>query len=513
MSYDVARTFHDATKHTWRSVRTDRHPVDWARQPIPYKLYTDLEPIPLTIDLAESDWPAVDALAGASPPAGPWADDSWLASFLFYAAGITRRWEAERGMNFRAAPSAGALYPIEVYVVCRDLGLDELPAGVYHFEPYEFALRQLREGDHRSYLAQAAATDAVESAPASLVFTGIPWRATWKYGTRGYRHLFWDLGTMLANLLAVAVGNRVPTSIVTGFIDEAVARLVGVDMLNESPLAVVPLGEEAERAPLVGTQLEPITYRTSPDPRGFGEDAEVDRVHLAGVLETEDDVWTWREEMRALRLGVTTKVEPPTSLRYDTIESVILQRGSTRRFGHGRAPLESLVWPMSVANQSIAIDAVADNDSLLQHLLVVHGVEDLAPGAYRWTPQGPDLLRPGSFRGEAATLCLEQELGGDGAYTVFHTADLDRVLHAGGARGYRVAQLEGGIAAGRLQLAAFAMDLGGTGLTFYDDDVPRFFDVEVEPMTVSSIGRPGYQPRVGSRPSGAMPGRLLRPEH
>jgi SagB-type dehydrogenase family enzyme len=107
---------------------------------------------------------------------------------------VTRRARLVGGRPtfLRAAASAGALYPVEVYVVCGDLA--GLPAGVYHFNPVEFALRRLRDGDHRPFLALAAADGAIERASTTLVLSGISWRTTWKYGERGYRHLFWDAG-------------------------------------------------------------------------------------------------------------------------------------------------------------------------------------------------------------------------------------------------------------------------------------------------------------------------------
>src|SRR6266542_3163532 len=95
--------------------------------------------------------------------------------------------------------------PFKIYPDLQPLWLPrDLPAGVYHFEPAEFALRRLRDGDFRARLAGSAAEPAIARLPLCLVFTGIPWRTTWKYGQRGYRHLFWDAGAIVANLLAVA---------------------------------------------------------------------------------------------------------------------------------------------------------------------------------------------------------------------------------------------------------------------------------------------------------------------
>src|SRR5207244_11184079 len=107
------------------------------------------------------------------------------------------------GLGFPAPPCTGALYGLELYVVCQDL--DGLPAGVYHFGPADFALRALRGGDFRQGLAAATGDEpTVRHAPVTMVCTGTYWRNAWKYRARTYRHFGWDNGTNLANLLAAS---------------------------------------------------------------------------------------------------------------------------------------------------------------------------------------------------------------------------------------------------------------------------------------------------------------------
>jgi hypothetical protein len=110
-------------------------------------------------------------------------------------------------------------------------------------------------------------------------------------------------------------------------------------------------------------------------------------------------------------------------------------------------------------------------------------------------------------------LCLRQPLGGDSAFTAFHSADLDGVLRALGARGYRAALLEAGIAAARLSLAAFALGFGATGLTFFDAAVSQFFATNAACMLVTSVGIPDYRNVPGGRPGAATElagyGRLM----
>jgi SagB-type dehydrogenase family enzyme len=240
-SSEFARSYHERTKHSWRSVRSQTGPLDWANQPLPFKVYPTLQPIPLPVDLPERELPAARGLVGPASEAGGPLDLRELARLLFFSCGVTRPLRrGGRWLHFRAAPSAGALYPVEVYVVCADL--PALAAGVYHFAPAEFALRRLRAGDFRSALADAAAQPVAGQAPATLVLTGIPWRTTWKYRARGYRHLYWDAGAILANVLALAEAAATPARVLAGFADAAVARLLDLGDPDELPLTVVPLG-------------------------------------------------------------------------------------------------------------------------------------------------------------------------------------------------------------------------------------------------------------------------------
>ncbi|HXF73466.1 MAG TPA: Lrp/AsnC ligand binding domain-containing protein [Actinomycetota bacterium] len=130
---------------------------------------------------------------------------------------------------------------------------------------------------------------------------------------------------------------------------------------------------------------------------------------------------------------------------------------------------------------------------------VVHDVEGIEPGAYAF--EGGELrpLRAGEFRAHAGFLCLEQPLGAEGAATHFLLADLERALSALGDRGYRVVQLAGGIAAGRMYLAAYAQRVGATALTFYDDEVTRFFGRPAEGLACVLAVAVGRSPRLERR--------------
>ena len=127
--------------------------------------------------------------------------------------------------------------------------------------------------------------------------------------------------------------------------------------------------------------------------------------------------------------------------------------------------------------------------------MIAHAVEGLPPGAYylRRAERALELLEEGEFRAIAGRLGLFQELPAAAAANVYCLADLEPVLARFGNRGYRAAQLEGGIVGGRLYLAAYALRFGATGLTFLDDEVTEFFSPHAEGKSVmflTALGRP-----------------------
>ncbi len=161
---DATWTYHNGTKHSYESVRTSAHFLDWPNQPLPFKVYSTLKPIALPGDLAPPAMPALAAIAASgTDPADPHVPDlRTLAGILFFSAGITRRRTFPGGeILFRAAACTGALYHIELYLVCGDL--PDLGAGVYHFGVHDFALRKSpgrpREGDRRRAVNRRRAGD------------------------------------------------------------------------------------------------------------------------------------------------------------------------------------------------------------------------------------------------------------------------------------------------------------------------------------------------------------------
>jgi hypothetical protein len=126
----------------------------------------------------------------------------------------------------------------------------------------------------------------------------------------------------------------------------------------------------------------------------------------------------------------------------------------------------------------------------------VNRVEGLERGAYVWGNGELRLLREGDNRVDASFLCLDQRIGGTSAATMFLMTDVAATLERLGARGYRSAQLEAGIVAGKVYLGAYAHRFGATGLTFYDDEVERFFSPDADGKSCMLVVTVGDSPRL-----------------
>ena len=506
MLSDGASTLHRATRHGSVVDAADRlqlvafQPLDPSNRPAPFKRYVGREAVPLTREFGLSGARAADVLSGRSLGV---VDTRWdgerLARLLFFSNGVSRTSRSAFGDTsyFRTAMSAGNLHPVELYVVCGDL--DDVAAGVYHFAPLEFGLTELRRGDYRGALAAAAADPRVAAAPMTLVVTGIPWRTAWKYGERGFRHLYWDAGTMLSNLLAFEPS----ATLRIGFVDELVAALVGIDGVSEFPLALVVLhgsdrGNDGGAADTGA--VERLDLAVAPISRAPLEFPLITAAQRDGDLADVAGVERWRTAGASLGAPAALAVEPPARVADEPIEAVILRRGSTRLMRRETVRRELLTWGLSAAVRAVRGDFAREGATLLEHFVSVHGVEGVAPGAYRWRGDRLEQGRAGEQREIAAHLCFDQPLGGDSAYTVFHGAGLGEVLGALGSRGYRAAQLEAGIAAGRLALAAFTLGYGATGLTFYDEAVAQFFATRAACMLVTAVGVPDYTNTPGGHP-------------
>jgi SagB-type dehydrogenase family enzyme len=447
-------------------VRHDLEPNDPATLPPPVKQYDAGLPVtPLPRELPNPGVSATAVLAGSPAPSRP-LDAAELGRILYLGAGVVRTAERDgRQILFRAAGSAGARFPLEVYASTR--GVQGVPDGVHWYDPVEHALVQV---------GPAAAGVA-----STLIVTGVPWRTGWRYGERGWRHLYWDAGTLLSQLIAAADSAGAGPRLQTRFADTAIADLVGADGVHEFPLALLALGDG-----------RPATGAGEPAERGSLPKVEFPlctQAQRAGDSNEPGSAWPVGADQVAL-------ADAPES---PVLDEVILRRGSQRLMDRTvELPRRLLDWPMRAAMRGIEVP----------HWVVVHGVEGTAPGIYRW----PDLETPqreAELRDELLRIAVNQYLAADAGYVVISAIDGDELDD----RGYRDAQLAAGLVEGRLHLAAYALGATACGMTFLDSEVPALLGQSEDLVTLlfTCVGVGDYASRPGGTPGAPVRIRQVTP--
>ena len=218
--------------------------LDWSAKPEQYKTYPGsvkvalpvFEPDrPMTLDKVLEQRKSVRAFKDGSLSLGR------LSYLLWASTGIGR---AEDGYEFRTAPSAGALYPIETYIVANDVR--KLEPGLYHYAIRSHELEQLKTTDLRRSIATAALGQVMcATAPVVFVWTAIVERSKWKYRRRAYRYIYLDAGHIAENLALAAVSLGLGTCQIGALFDDELNKILGVDGREETAIYMSVVGVPA----------------------------------------------------------------------------------------------------------------------------------------------------------------------------------------------------------------------------------------------------------------------------
>ncbi len=467
----IDRAFADSAQLEWTAPVDDPRVVqgfeanDLDRFPWFYKRYGQSLPrLALPRNLPSTTAPAVAVLAGAADVAREGLDLPQLSRLLHLSAGVVRTTERPYATwLFRAAGSAGGRFPLEVYVaVPEGMGV---PAGVHWYDPQDHALVQVGP--------------APRGDMPTVVVTGVPWRTGWRYRERGYRHVYWDAGTMLAQLLPAAESAGLSAALYSRYPDTSVAALVGADGVHEWPVAVVTLGDGL-----------PAIDAAGPAAAGDVDAAPMEFPLITAAQRAGDRDALGSPWERGAPVDVPDLAQEP-------IETVVLARGSQRRMDPTRGLPESTLRTSLLA-------ALRGVD--LPHRFVVHDVEGFAPGLYRW----PDLSAParsGEMREELYHVCWESGLARDAAFVVAAATDVASLDD----REYREAHLAAGLVMGRLHLLAYSLGASACGMTFVDSDVPGLLDEPLDGLLFTCVGVPEYASSTGGLPGAPTAVRMMEP--
>ena len=221
--------------------------LDWATKPPPYKRYPQAVRIPLSPPQTSAGPPLWDALRQRRS-VRRFRDaplfEAELSQLLWAAQGITQPGGPGRagpGFGLRTAPSAGALYPVETYVVIHTV--EGIESGVYHYAVEEHTLEQLNTGDFRAAAARAALDQEIAFwANVVFVWTAVFERSRWKYRQRAYRYVYLDAGHVAQNVALGAVGLGLGSCQIAALYDDEANALLGVDGVEESTLYMTVVG-------------------------------------------------------------------------------------------------------------------------------------------------------------------------------------------------------------------------------------------------------------------------------
>ncbi|MBN1573472.1 MAG: SagB/ThcOx family dehydrogenase [Deltaproteobacteria bacterium] len=235
----IGKKFQDETKYFPDRIPGGFYGLD--ERPEPFKTYPDAERIALPLPKTGGGmpiWDAINLRRSERDYGGEPVTKDELSQLIWAAQGITA---VEYGYRFRAAPSAGALYPIETYLGIKNV--PGIPRGLYHYALREDELELIKGGDLSRELADGAlGQEMVESADVVFLFTAIFMRSTIKYSERGYRYVYLDCGHIMQNLLLAVTALGLSACPIAALYDQEVNDIIGIDGERESVLYMASVG-------------------------------------------------------------------------------------------------------------------------------------------------------------------------------------------------------------------------------------------------------------------------------
>jgi SagB-type dehydrogenase family enzyme len=475
--------YHERTKYDPRTLDKVGG-VDWAARPQPWKDISGTERIDIRPHLGfleslqegqNEDW----------APSEPGRFDlAALARLSWFAAGVSGvAGDQSEPHLYRTTPSAGGLYPVELYWIVLDV--EGMEPGIWHFHSPGFSLIPIWKGDFR-----AEARSILLDCPLPLetgavaVLTGIFSRGSWRYGERAYRRVLLDAGHLAGNLLAAAFREGLGAVGLSGFRDQALSDLLFPDS-DEVPLLALPVGKDqvadwprSWRSPSPPAQAIPTEIAA-------GEMQEVAH-RLGNILDVSERPRTppARPCVEGFHLP---KAATPSGLVRASVE-----RRSCRAFRQAKIAMgvfsSLLSWGEIPSSQKLS------PSGLLGTWIVSLSVDDLVPGVHRLRDDLTlELVREGSFREECGAFGLGQALASDAAFLVVHTAPLAEAVRELGERAYRPLCMDAGHHGERLNIAAEALGLGASGIGGYFDDLVNEtlgLDLAEAILYVTAIGTP-----------------------
>jgi len=489
--------YHELTKHTYENVRDSDFTLDWQQYPIKYKNYTGCEKISMPdVKRGELGINTLDAIAGLKRGSLKLDNLQGLSEFLFFIYGKTglKRYP-NMLFEMRAAPSAGALYPVEIYFASRRLNFIE--DGLYHYNPGSSMLTSLRKGNLFDYIEKKCIGTIDDDVNLFLFLSTIFWRTCWKYRNRSYRYCCEDSGHLVGNILPVSNALHLEPCVHYLFNDEGINKLIGIDGEEESAMVVIALkfppdqsskkesiGSGEIAIPEIEPQYEPLSEKEVKYPA-------VKKIKGLTSFKKIPDPDALREELKEYRNAKkkdtfdprnSVALPGPFSQTSEDLGMSIKARRSSRDYYDKELSKEDIANILYYSTfpplSEFEDQSPVFEPSFLEVYLLVNRVENVPQGIYRYNKEKNSIhpLKLGNFIDKSTYVSLEQEIVGKSGVVIILAGNFDE-LEILGDRGYRTIHLEAGIIGQNIYLSATSLGLGCTGIgAFYDDDINELLD-------------------------------------
>jgi SagB-type dehydrogenase family enzyme len=450
--------YHSATKHSWRSVQIDPNYVDARTQPATWKIYPHFfRRFPLD-------------------PENP------VHRMISLTSAITFQKQYREGTHaLRVQPSAGALYPTELYVQLR--GITGFIDGIYHLEPYNNCLTLLYELIDDGLEGYWDESHLIKGC--IFLVSCVYFRSSWKYKNRSLRYCFLDSGHHLGAIEASLYASQAFSGHESHPVLDRLAQLqFDFDHLALNDDFGFETKEFATAMMIVGTaKSKPVRRLRSPLPIVASTDYfEPNRFIEASYKQTLTPSPSSELPHHLKSLHYAPTYAPKFPIEPSQWLQAIQHRRSARRF-YPNAIDQTLFWTICEAIQP-AIPS--EHPEALEIYAVVHRVTGLASGIYRSRfcdrdVTGYDYLQSGAFQEQTGYLCVNQAIARDCAVVFFIVSTVAN---------YRVALQQAGIIGQRIYLAATALDIGCSGIgAFFDDETQAFLGTDRPVLYAVAIGQ------------------------
>jgi len=492
--------YHQATKHTYNSVRANAHYLDWRNQPDPFRTY---EGAPVTMLPSEPGFSntgtfgAMGALDGGTRIAGEndfedrdpiRLDAIWLSRLLWHSMAISA-WKkvthTSARYSLRVNPSSGNLHPTETYLALAGFaGLDD---GLYHYRPDCHAIELRSPGAWTAHLAEALRIPWAAGSSLIVGLTSIFWREAWKYRDRAYRYCCHDLGHAMMSILLAARALGLSGGAITHFADSRLTRMLGLAAGDEAPMVFLVFGPMSSSGQTPSLPEDAFT--------GVPNELSAEEVPYKLLLDIHRSTILHDSAGLLPRTSANADRQPPlldvlrNPAHDSSLGAIVRRRRSALDFDARTPPMErsELEQLLDFATRDWRADwrgnfcgetrTFGKGTDFVTLYLYVHRVRDCEPGVYRWDggSRNLDQRHRANVERVASYLSLEQSLAGNACFAVSMIADLAKAAQRFGNRAYRYLHFEAGAIGQKLYLGAEALGWNATGIgAFYDDDVHRY---------------------------------------